>query len=85
MACIGQLNILYGNLSQKNLNLMPVTIPSGATQETFKALGNTPYVEVGYGIENIFKVLRVDAFHRLTYLDEGARKFGVKVSVQFKL
>lgn len=78
-------NVLYGNLSEKNLNLIPATTPSGATQESFKALGSTPYVEVGYGIENIFKVLRVDAFHRLTYLDEGARKFGVKVSVQFKL
>ncbi|WP_179222991.1 DUF5686 and carboxypeptidase-like regulatory domain-containing protein [Pontibacter ummariensis] len=78
-------NILYGSLSQSNLDLMPEVTPSGAPQETFKALGNTPYVEVGYGIENIFKVLRVDAFHRLTYLDEGARKFGLKASVQFKL
>ncbi|WP_172798115.1 DUF5686 and carboxypeptidase-like regulatory domain-containing protein [Pontibacter akesuensis] len=78
-------NVLYGSLSQKNLDLIPVTTPSGATQETFKTLGSTPYVEVGYGIENIFKVLRVDAFHRLTHLDEGARKFGLKFSLQFKL
>ncbi|MDX5437162.1 MAG: DUF5686 family protein, partial [Pontibacter sp.] len=78
-------NILYGNLSKQNQDLMPAVTPSGATQETFKALGNKPYAEVGYGIENIFKVLRVDAFHRLTYLDEGARKFGLKFSVQFKL
>ncbi|WP_162912044.1 DUF5686 and carboxypeptidase-like regulatory domain-containing protein [Pontibacter actiniarum] len=78
-------NILYGSLSQKNLDLMPAVTPSGATQESLKALGHTPYVEVGYGIENIFKILRVDAFHRLTYLDEGARKFGLKFSVQFKL
>ncbi|CAM3498000.1 DUF5686 domain-containing protein [Pontibacter korlensis] len=78
-------NILYGSLSQKNLDLMPTIIPTGATQEALKALGRAPYVEVGYGIENIFKILRVDAFHRLTYLDEGARKFGLKFSVQFKL
>lgn len=78
-------NILYGNLSKQNQGLMPAVTPSGATQETFKALGSKPYAEVGYGIENIFKVLRIDAFHRLTYLDEGARKFGLKFSVQFKL
>lgn len=82
---LGTANILYGDLSQKNLDLIPAITPSGATQESFRALGSTPYVELGYGIENIFRFLRVDAFHRLTYLDEGARKFGVKVSVQFKL
>ncbi|WP_299759784.1 DUF5686 and carboxypeptidase-like regulatory domain-containing protein [uncultured Pontibacter sp.] len=81
----GSANILYGSLSQKNLNLMPEVTPAGTTQESFKALGHTPYVEVGYGIENIFRFLRVDAFHRLTYRDEGARKFGLKFSVQFKL
>jgi hypothetical protein len=30
-----------------------------------------PYVEAGYGIDNIFKILRIQAFHRLTYLDHG--------------
>ncbi|MEJ8804215.1 DUF5686 and carboxypeptidase-like regulatory domain-containing protein [Pontibacter sp. H249] len=79
-------NILYGQLSQKNLELMPTTGADGAPQDNFKVLGNTPYAEVGYGIENIFKVLRVDAFHRLTHLNEpSTRKFGLKFSVQFKL
>lgn len=30
-----------------------------------------PYVEVSYGIENLFKVVRIQAFHRLSYLDKG--------------
>ena len=30
-----------------------------------------PYVEAGYGIDNIFKIFRIQAFHRLTYLDHG--------------
>ncbi|WP_276498106.1 DUF5686 and carboxypeptidase-like regulatory domain-containing protein [Pontibacter litorisediminis] len=82
---LGSANVLYGSLSQSNLNLMPEVTPAGYVQESFKGLGNTPYVELGYGIENIFKILRVDAFHRLTHLDEGTRKFGLKFSVQFKL
>lgn len=30
-----------------------------------------PYFEVSYGIENLFKVVRIQAFHRLSYLDKG--------------
>ncbi|NLH53852.1 MAG: carboxypeptidase-like regulatory domain-containing protein, partial [Bacteroidales bacterium] len=30
-----------------------------------------PYMEVSYGIENILKVIRIQAFHRLSYLDPG--------------
>jgi hypothetical protein len=52
-----------------------------------------PYVEVGYGVENIFKFIRVDFIHRLTYRnasstspDEPApRNFGIKVGAQFRL
>ena len=32
-------------------------------------MGEKPYIEVGAGIENIFKVLRIDYVHRLTYRD----------------
>jgi hypothetical protein len=47
----------------------------------FRPLTNVPYVEVGYGIDNIFKIFRVDATHRLTYLDNpGATPFSIKIS-----
>lgn len=71
--------VLYGHLSQKNkINFQ--------TEGELLSLNKKPYVEVGYGIENIFKIFRVDAFHRLTYLDSPvARNFGVKFSVQFTL
>jgi Family of unknown function (DUF5686) len=74
-------NVLYGNLSDRNYNLAPPEddLPIGR-------LGRTPYVELGYGIENIFRFLRVDAIHRLTYRDNpNVNRFGVKVSLQFKL
>lgn len=56
----------------------------------FNTLENQlPYVEVSYGIENIFSLIRLDAFHRLTYLeaDESGKKpkrFGLKISAVFR-
>ncbi|TSA51875.1 MAG: carboxypeptidase-like regulatory domain-containing protein [Sphingobacteriales bacterium] len=45
---------------------------------------STPYLESGVGVENIFRVLRVDAFWRLTYRElPSATKFGVRASIQF--
>jgi hypothetical protein len=44
-----------------------------------------PYMEVGAGIENIFKLLRVDALWRLTYLDhENVVPFGIRVTYQLE-
>jgi hypothetical protein len=83
---LGTANILYGHLGKENLALIPSTGFNGTPQETFNTLNRMPYTEVGYGIENIFKVLRVDAFHRLNYLNgPGVKNFGLKFSLQFKL
>jgi hypothetical protein len=47
------------------------------------ALGNTPYVEAGAGIGNIFKFFRVDLIRRFNYLDHpDARPYGLKFSFQ---
>jgi hypothetical protein len=40
--------------------------------------GNVPYVEAAIGIENIFKVGRVDLVYRLTHLDYGMKPFGIR-------
>ncbi len=43
-----------------------------------------PYFEAGAGIENIFKIVRVDAVWRLSYLDHAnVSPFGIRVSLQF--
>ena len=79
-------NILFGAVSEKNLALLP----NNKVLDT-RGLGSTPYIEVGYGIENIFKFIRVDFIHRLTYLDkaspnaEAPAKFGIKIGAQLKL
>ena len=75
-------NVLYGSLTQTNLNIIPYSLRQNST---VKGLGDVPYMEVGYGIENIFRGIRVDFIHRLTYThDPGARDFGIKFSGQFK-
>lgn len=67
---------LWGSVNDKNRNAL--IFPT-----TLSALGNEPYVEVSAGIENIFKVFRVDALWRSTYLRARAiDNFGVKVGFQ---
>jgi len=42
-----------------------------------------PFVEGALGIENIFKVLRIDALYRFTYLDNpNIVKFGIRAKLQ---
>lgn len=78
--------IVYGQISDKNTDLIPHVDQQGQSTRFFSSLADKPYVELGYGIENIFKILRVDAFHRLTYRNgPDVNKFGVKVSFQFIL
>ncbi|PJJ52968.1 DUF5686 and carboxypeptidase-like regulatory domain-containing protein [Hymenobacter chitinivorans] len=80
-------NVLCGGVSTANRNLMPARHPrTGEPLPSFQALDHGPYAEVGYGVENIFRVARVDFLHRLTYRNApDARNFGVKLSLQFKL
>jgi hypothetical protein len=68
-------NILYGRLSEKNKSVME--FPEGLS-----AL-STPYYEAGAGIENIFKLFRVHAMWRFSYLDlPRATPFSIRVTMQ---
>jgi hypothetical protein len=79
-------NILWGSLRDENRTLVPATDQFGNTMVQPKGLGETPYIELGYGISNIFKFFRVTFLHRTTYLDEpNIRKFGVFFSARFDL
>lgn len=65
--------ILYGGLRNENNplyspNLYKFPLPANGTNGTY-ALGNTPYIEAGAGIGNIFKILRIDVIKRFNYLD----------------
>ncbi len=68
-------HVLYGSLSEKNKNLME--FPAGLTGL------NQPYYEAGAGIENIFRLFRIDALWRFSYLDHpDVSPFGVRVSMK---
>jgi len=84
---IASADILYGRLSESNRNaLSPTDLNGNPTDPIGFFDQNRPYVELGYGIENIFKVLWIEAFHRITYLDNpDVSNFGVKISFQFIL
>ena len=86
-------NVLYGSLSEANTQ-QPRKAPDGNDILPIPPLGRLPYVEVGYGIENIFKFIRVDFIHRVTYREQPAvitrttsehMNFGIKVGAQFRL
>lgn len=79
-------NVLYGYLDPANISLLADFDEDGNVVESIGRLNDQPYIELGYGIENILKVVRLDFFHRLTYLDNpNVSKFGVKVSFQIIL
>jgi hypothetical protein len=79
-------NVILGGMRQSNRDLISSLSPDGA--ETLRAGSFTngkPYVELGYGVENIFKIFRVDFIHRMSYLDNAdAKKFGVLFTAQLQ-
>ena len=50
-----------------------------------KGLGKTPYTELSAGLENIFKVIRVDAVWRYNYNDQVKNRLGILFSLQITL
>ena len=69
---------MIGSLSDKNQQI--VELPVNITP-----LSN-PYIEVGAGVENIFKFFRVEAIWRLRPRSVmGAPDFGLRATFQFKL
>ena len=78
--------VFYGQLSRQNLALASTIDTEGNPIQTFNRIGSTPYLEVGYGIDNIFKFGRIDAIHRLTYKNNpDVTPFAVKISFWFSL
>jgi hypothetical protein len=72
-------NIVFGNLHntfQRN-NLSDLT---------YALNYSTPYAEVGIGVENIFKLIRLNFIWRLTYLDKPKSvPFGITGGIYFSL
>lgn len=94
-------NVIVGGMRQSNRALISQLSPAGeeALSVGYFTKGNAnlfgleripkPYLELGYGVENIFKFLRVDFIHRMSYLNqpnrEPARRFGILFTAQVQL
>jgi len=67
---------LIGHLDKRNRDVMQLPNDLGVPFPI-------PYIEAGFGIENIAKVVRVDFLWRLTYRNKpGSPNFGVRVMFQ---
>lgn len=81
----GTANFLVGSMTEANKSaIYNQTVTNAPKISTLRV--DKPYIELGYGIENIFRFIRIDAIHRMSYLDDTkTNKFGIKISMQFTL
>ncbi|MGE0772209.1 MAG: DUF5686 family protein [Cyclobacteriaceae bacterium] len=83
---VGTVSAIQGGLRDENRALIATTTSDGQQTLGVGSLGNVPYLEVGYGVENILKIFRVDFIHRMSYLQQpDVRRFGVFFSVNLTL
>lgn len=68
--------IAYGAIDDRHSSIM--LLPSFT-----KKFGNVPYAEFALGVENIFKVGRIDLVWRLTHLDPGMNPLGIRARFNF--
>ncbi|WP_172826832.1 DUF5686 and carboxypeptidase-like regulatory domain-containing protein [Flammeovirga sp. SJP92] len=79
---VGICNVVYGELTEKNQNqsVHPQLLEGeryNPNREAKPLDPTMPYVEVGTGVENIFKVMRVYTIWRTTYHTPTSDNFGV--------
>jgi hypothetical protein len=84
---LGTANVITGGMRESNRLLIAQFTANGTETPPVNFLNNKPYIELGYGVENIFRFLRVDFVHRMTYLKDrpDARRFGILFTAQFQL
>lgn len=75
---------VWGSLSDRNNPANSPELFRFPTLAKATPMGDTPYMEAGVGIDNLFKILRVDYVWRLTYRDvPGADRRGVRIALHF--
>lgn len=75
---------LWGHLSERNRPWLHPTLYAFPPDAKTQLMTDTPYMEAGVGVDNLFKCLRVDYTWRLTYRDNpGACRGGVRFMFHF--
>jgi hypothetical protein len=85
---VANFRMLYGDMSLQNrianeLNLYEFTSEDDPVR--IKIPNKEPYMEVSYGVENIFRLLRVDVVYKLNYHSDVAPSWGIRTNLHFKL
>jgi len=71
---------LIGSISEKNYSSSILDFPVMLSDV------KKPYIELGVGLENIFKIIRIDAIWRMSYLNNpDISNFGIRFGFQFML
>ena len=77
---------LYGHLSHRNRPWENPSLFVFPTDAHTQLMSSTPYMEAGIGIDNVFKVLRIDYTWRLTYRNNPqACRGGLRFMFHFSL
>lgn len=75
---------LWGGLSRHNNPSHDSTLFRFPVDANVSIMGSTPYMEMSVGIDNIFKILRVDYVWRLSYLHTpGTDRSGLRIALHF--
>lgn len=83
---IATFKLAYGGLSDNNVEMNDYLKDRAPYYIGNTSMAGKPYMEAGVGIENIFKLVRVDAIWRLTYRNNPlAPNFGVRVGVNLDI
>ena len=75
---------VWGHLSDRNKPWLNPDLYGFPEINNTQLMSDTPYMEVGVGLDNLLKVFRVDYTRRLTYRDNpGACKQGLRFTFHF--
>ncbi len=74
----------YGHLSHRNRPWLNKELYSFPEISNTQLMSDQPYMEAGVGVDNLFRVLRVDYVWRLTYRrNPNACKGGIRIAMHF--
>jgi hypothetical protein len=80
---VASAKVLVGSYDLKNDELLSRDFNADGIADIYRL--KQPYMEAAIGVENIFKILRVDALWRLSYLDHAnIVRFGLRAKLQFE-
>lgn len=85
---VANFRMLYGDMTAQNRVANELNLYENTTEDDpvrIQIPNREPYMEVSYGVENIFRLLRVDVVYKLNYHSDLAPSWGIRTNLHFKL